>query len=383
YQTSEAADGASALALLRQGVDGGGPFSVALIAKDMPKEDGEEVARQIAGDPRHQGVAIILMTPFGERTPAARVEAAASITWVSKPIIEGRLREAFTEALGRDRVPEHAAAPAAPATPHVRLGDRHIRILLAEDNKVNQEVFGAMLAYHGLVADLASTGAEAIRALQKVAYDLVFMDCEMPELDGYEATRSIRNSGTGTLNPRVPIVAVTASAMPGDREKCLQWGMDDYLPKPIEPEELNQILAKFFPEPVSVGNPDEVTTDSPAAAESVFDQAGLLKRMAGNQALAGRVVQGFLEDLPTQLRLLRQQFADGDAVSTRRQAHALKGAAANLSAGRLRAMAFQAEQAAMSGQLAKLAEILPMVEGEAEELQKVLKQTAWKPPASG
>ena len=107
----------------------------------------------------------------------------------------------------------------------------------------------AMLHRMGLAADPVLNGALAIQALQSIHYDLVLMDCEMPEVDGYEATRRIRNPATGTLNPRIPIVAVTANAMPGDREKCLACGMDDYLPKPIEPDELAQVLARWTDQP--------------------------------------------------------------------------------------------------------------------------------------
>ena len=120
---------------------------------------------------------------------------------------------------------------------------------MAEDNAVNQLVLLAMLHRLGLAADPVLNGALAVQALQSLHYDLVLMDCEMPEVDGYEATRRIRNPATGTLNPRIPIVAVTANAMPGDREKCLACGMDDYLPKPIEPDELTQVLAKWTDQP--------------------------------------------------------------------------------------------------------------------------------------
>jgi CheY-like chemotaxis protein/HPt (histidine-containing phosphotransfer) domain-containing protein len=221
----------------------------------------------------------------------------------------------------------------------------------------------------GFAADPVLNGALAIQALRSTHYDLVLMDCEMPEVDGYEATRRIRNAASGALDPRVPIVAVTANAMPGDREKCLACGMDDYLPKPIEPEELALMLAKWTHQASLIDHCSPCRADSPSERDNIFDRTGLLKRLGGNQQLAERVVKEFLDDTPSQLWTLRKQLEDGDATGARRQAHKLKGAAANLSAGALREAAFQAERTAMEGELRKLAELLPTMEGEFERLK--------------
>jgi CheY-like chemotaxis protein len=247
YRSSEAANSADAMELLSRAAREGDPFAIALVDKDMPDADGEEVARRIAADPLLPGTTLLLMTPLGEQGPSMNTGATASIPCVPKPIIEGRLREALTAALRRTLIPEPVPAIRAPATAEAGLTAQRPRILLAEDNFINREVFLAMLGQRGLDADAVLDGAEAVKALQTTSYDLVFMDCEMPELDGYEATRRIRRPETGTLNPQVPIVAVTANAMPGDCEKCLQCGMSDYLAKPIEPEELLQALLKWLP----------------------------------------------------------------------------------------------------------------------------------------
>src|SRR5260370_161291 len=203
------------------------------------------------------------------------------------------------------------------------------------------------------------------------------MDCEMPEVDGYEATRRIRNPETGTLNPRIPIVAVTANAMPGDREKCVRCGMDDYLAKPIEPDELAQVLAKWIGRPAPIGKYSAEMRPAPPDCDQVFDRSGLLKRLAGNRGLAERVVREFLADTPSQLRILRKLLEDGDAESARRQAHKLKGAAANLSAGALREAAFHAEQAAMAGQLNNVADLLATMEGEFGRVKCGLQPPEW------
>ncbi len=306
--------------------------------------------------------------------------------------------------------------------------DRQLRILLAEDNFVNREVVLAILGQFGLTADPVFDGVQAVKALQSRDYDLVLMDCEMPELDGYEATRSIRDPQGGARNPRIPIIAVTASAMPGDREKCISAGMDDYLAKPIEPEQLAQILAKFLGQggrsaptaasstspapdatssiasptlpsalPVAASGPwplahsrfgepgprppahsrfGEPGPRSPAAA-TTFDQAELLKRLMGNRGLAQKLVQGFLQEVPLQLSSLREYLTQGDATGAHRQAHSVKGAAANLSAGSLRAVAWEAEQAAKAGELRNLAQLLDTMEAEFARVKDVMQRAAW------
>jgi PAS domain S-box-containing protein len=372
-RASVAAGGAAALALLYEAARDGDPFAIALVDKDMPDANGEEIARQIAADPRLAGIRLLLMTPLGEQASATRPQASPWIARISKPIIEARLREALTETLGRKTAPEPRLV--ARRLPMMRSGveEQRARILLAEDHPINQEVALAILGRLGFDADPVSNGAEAVRALQRIDYDLVLMDCEMPEVDGYEATRQIRNPATGALNPRVPIVAVTANAMPGDRERCLQNGMDDYLPKPIEPEAVLLVLARWLgkPKPIMKGCPAKKADSSPG--DNVFDRTGLLKRLAGNRGLADRLVQEFLADTPSQLCILRRHLEESDAPSARRQAHKLKGAAANLSADTLRAVAFQAEQAAMAGQLNQLRELLPAMEGEFERAKAAMK----------
>jgi PAS domain S-box-containing protein len=373
----EAVDEISALALLHQAVREGDPFEIALVDKDVPDATGEEIGRRMAADPRLAGIRLILMTPFGEQESAMRSQPSPWIACVSKPIIEARLREALAKTFGRKTArqapPTQRSLPAPPAG----RGARRARILLAEDHPINQEVALAILHRLGFDADLVANGAEAVRALRNIDYDLVLMDCEMPEVDGYEATRQIRNSGTGALNPRVPIVAVTANAMPGDREKCLKNGMDDYLPKPIDPDAVAQVLARWLDRPNLVETESLVTKASPSAGDSVFDPAALLKRLAGSHSLAEKLVTGFLEDTPFQLQILRKQLEDGDAPSARRQAHKLKGAAATLSAEALRAVAYEAEQAAIAGQLDRLAELLPAMEGEFERVKVAVKSSEW------
>ncbi len=376
YHSTEAADASAALALLHRAAQDGDPFEIAMVDKVMPDVNGEEVVRRIAADPLLTGTTPLLMTPFGEQVSAMCLHASRRIACISKPIIEGRLREVLAGTLGTAGL-ELTARERLPATLRPGQARSGARILLAEDHPVNQQVLLAMLEHLGLAADPVFNGAQAIQVLQSIDYDLVLMDCEMPEVDGYEATGRIRNPATGTLNPRVPIVAVTANAMPGDRERCLRCGMDDYLAKPIDPNELAQVLKKWIGHPATVGKSSPATKAVPPDDNQVFDRAGLLKRLADNQGLAERLVREFLADTPAQLRILRKLLEAGDAESARRQAHRVKGAAANLSAGALREAASHAEQAAMAGQLNKVADLLNTMEGEFERVKCVLQPAEW------
>jgi len=251
-------------------------------------------------------------------------------------------------------------------------GQPAARILVAEDHPVNRDVLLAVLSHLGYRADAVPNGREAVRALQTGQYSLVLMDCQMPEMDGFEATRLIRDSAAGALNPRIPIVAVTASAMAGDREKCLAAGMDDYLSKPIEPERLAQVLGRWL------CGPQQPIPGAPPQAEEApgepfaFDHAALLKRLMGKKSLADKVVRSFLEGAPSQLSNLRRQLGAHDAPAARREAHTLKGAAATASAPALRSLALAVEQAAAAGEWATIEGILPKLEDQMERFRMAI-----------
>jgi CheY-like chemotaxis protein/HPt (histidine-containing phosphotransfer) domain-containing protein len=257
------------------------------------------------------------------------------------------------------------------------LVSRESRILLAEDNPVNQAVAMAMLKKLGYHADLVCNGVEAVEALAKADYDVVLMDCFMPELDGYEATRRIRAVDTGTRNPRIPIIAVTADSMPGDRERCLQSGMNDYIPKPIELQKLSEILEKWL---VALPNTEQAETapTRPAArTEAVFVQEEMLARLMGDKELAGKVIAGFLSDTPRQLLLLKTKLEEGDAKGVKIIAHSLKGAAATLSAEALRAVCFELQEEAAGSELGNAELLLPQVKEQFEVLKRALHEGGW------
>ena len=282
----------------------------------------------------------------------------------------------FTVGLEEGSIAAPAAAPAVPAVPTAaRRGAKRRHVLVAEDNAVNQEVAVAMLRKLGFEATVAGDGGEAVAALRNGHYDLVLMDCGMPVMDGYETTRRIRDAATGAPNPKVPIVALTASALPGDREKCLKAGMDDYLSKPLDPDKLCEALSRWLPDAGRCECPS--VTSGAADAGAVFDEAGLLRRLMGNRALARRIVGRFLDDIPAGLSSLQKHLAEANADSARRQAHSIKGAAATVAADRVHETALRIEQAARAGDLGEVARLLPEVEERVASYREALRGAGW------
>jgi len=262
----------------------------------------------------------------------------------------------------------HFTSPAATA----RLV-RDARILVAEDNATNREVALAQLRKLGYTASAVTNGAEAVEAVRQQGYDLVLMDCEMPMMDGFEATRRIR----GSLQSHIPIVAATADAMPEDRHRCLSAGMNDYITKPVELGALEEVLAKWLSVPRvadTVPMPGQPPGDG---ALNTFDPDALLRRLMGDRYMAGIVLKGFLQDVPTQLNNLRARLEEADASGVRMQAHALKGASATVAAEGLCAIAGAMERTGSTGGLDQCTDLLAHAVDEFDRLRNTLERTGW------
>jgi CheY-like chemotaxis protein/HPt (histidine-containing phosphotransfer) domain-containing protein len=224
------------------------------------------------------------------------------------------------------------------------------RVLLVEDNTTNQLVALAILHKLGIRVDAVGDGKEAISSLRSIPYSLVLMDVQMPVMDGLEATRVIRSGEGGVLNPRVPIIAMTANAMQGDREKCLAAGMDDYVPKPVTASGLASVVAHWLSTDCCAES--RLAQVVPSSEPGVFDEPSLLARVSDDQELARTVVLCFLEDLPKQLAALSNCVACGDAKGAQRQVHTIRGAAAAVSGTLLIDFASALEDHAAKGNLA-------------------------------
>ena len=228
------------------------------------------------------------------------------------------------------------------------------RILVAEDNSTNREVILAQLKKMGYQPEAVTNGAEAVLAIQRERYELVLMDCEMPVMDGYEATGRIH-----CIQPKMPIIALTASAMVSDRERCLSEGMDDYLAKPVELSQLAEALARWLPKSRPITMSPTIAETRETSSIVIFDEKSLLLRLMGDRELARDVLNGFCQDAPGQLKKLRAYIDETDAVGLRLQAHTLKGSAATVGAEALRAVAQAMDTAATAGQVDLCRDLLP------------------------
>jgi signal transduction histidine kinase/DNA-binding response OmpR family regulator len=241
-----AADGLTAL---NHAVSAGDPYRVLFVDRKLPDIDGLALGRRIVADRRFDPVALVIMTPLGQQSDRDALQQAGFAADLSKPITQSDLFDTLASVLavrphherklrGRVQLPAQTAVPQR----------TDVRILVAEDNVVNQKVVLAILRKFGVRAEAVASGVEAVKALESLPYHLVLMDVQMPEMDGYEATQVIRDPRSAVLNHDVPIIALTAHAMQGDRERCLQMGMNDYLSKPIRPDELAMALERWLPE---------------------------------------------------------------------------------------------------------------------------------------
>jgi signal transduction histidine kinase/DNA-binding response OmpR family regulator len=243
----EASSGIMALEKLRLATSANDPFEIAIIDMEMPEMNGETLGQKIKQDPDLRNTILVLLTSMGKRGDAKRIEEKGFSAYLTKPVKESQLYDCLATVTGmkkemlRDQpstiVTRHSIAEAK---------KHNQRILLVEDNITNQLVALNILKRFGYNADAASNGKEALKALRIIPYDIVLMDCQMPEMDGYQTTGEIRNPESKVLDHKVPVIALTAHAMKGDREKCLDAGMDDYLCKPINPQELHDILKKWI-----------------------------------------------------------------------------------------------------------------------------------------
>ena len=244
----EVSGGEGALEALQAGVEGKDRYDIAVIDMQMPRMDGQMLGTRIKQMPSIRDTEMILMTSMGDRGDAKRFTDIGFAAYLTKPVKPSQLYDCLTSVMG-SRKRRATILPQPIVTRHTLAEDkkRRVRILLAEDNVINQKVAANILKKLGYITDIVTNGREAVAALEKTAYHIVLMDCQMPELDGYAATAEIRRPASKVLDHRVPVIAMTAHAMKGDREKCIDAGMDDYLAKPVNPQALADMLKRYLP----------------------------------------------------------------------------------------------------------------------------------------
>jgi signal transduction histidine kinase/DNA-binding response OmpR family regulator len=240
-----ASNGEAAVQLLCEAVKQNDPFRIALLDQLMPGMDGRELGRRIKADPLLESTLMIMVTSLGRRGDAAILKEVGFAGYLTKPVRKSQLYDCIALVLGRaaGNLPETGIVTRHTVAEVIHRGGR---ILVAEDNVINQKVAQSILSKLNCKSDIVANGLEAVRALELINYDLVLMDCQMPEMDGFEATAVIRDPKSKVLNHKVPVIAMTANAMKGDHEACLEAGMDDYLSKPVRKEELAETLEKWL-----------------------------------------------------------------------------------------------------------------------------------------
>jgi PAS domain S-box-containing protein len=377
----EATDGPTALLALASARDAGDPYAAAIVDMQMPDMDGADVARAIKADETLKGTRLVLMTSLGQRGDARQMEDIGFSAYLVKPARQSDLFDSLSAVLARpDQIRPRQHIVTRHALREMRRGA--VRILLAEDNHTNQLVALVILRKLGLHADVVGDGSEALKSLETSRYDLVLMDVQMPVMDGLEATRRIRDPGSAVLNHEVPIIAMTAHAMQGDRERCIEAGMDDYVTKPISPQSLADAVDRWLPreESAPAAHAAETGSEGPTApaqaATMIFDRPGLMARLMDDDELANAVVSAFLEEAPRLITTLGTCLRAGDAQGTHVQAHTIKGAAATVGGEAVREVAAEIERAAADGDLQTVAARFPDLEAEFVRLRAAMSEPA-------
>jgi CheY-like chemotaxis protein/HPt (histidine-containing phosphotransfer) domain-containing protein len=360
--TISAADGKDALAQLAASRSAGEPFGLILTDMHMPEMDGFGLIQEIRDMPDAMTSTIMMLSSGGHRGDAERCEELGIAAYLLKPIRQAELRAALA------RVLDAGQQPAPVVTRTSLLSERGpveaLNILVAEDNPVNQKLATRLLEKRGYRVTVAGNGKEALAALDKNSYDLVLMDVQMPEMGGIEATIALREKEKST-GLHQPVVAMTALVMKGDRERCLEAGMDNYISKPIRAQELDEILDSYLSRREQTVIP---SISAPEITESAVNAEELLERVGGDLGFLSELAEIFRADYPKQIRVAQEALARSDAEGVKRAGHVLRGALANLAATDACALALKVEETGASGDLSHAGPAIARLE---EELYRV------------
>lgn len=394
---TEANSGKKALQLCKERLVNKRPlFDVAFLDMQMPGMDGAELGKKIRNEPLFDKMKLVMMTSIASQNEAQFFADLGFNAYFPKPATTSDLFDALN-VVADDGVVLQQAFPLvthdylttlihkSPQAENVLLNRSQIKILLVEDNKVNQLVALGILDELGFTADVAENGAQALAILKASVdgecYQLLYMDCQMPVIDGYEATKAIRNGDAGEYYKTVPIIAMTANAMQGDREKCLDSGMNDYLGKPIDPILLQEKLLYWLKADLKIEEPVVCKTtcvESLVLKQSTEKQALLcwnkedaLLRLLNKESLLETLIVTFLNEIPVKIKALQLAVSNGDDPQISALAHNIKGASANLSAEALAFYAFELEKNSKSENSALYAENFELLHQAYNELLKL------------
>jgi two-component system sensor histidine kinase/response regulator len=364
-RNGSAQGGKAALETLRAAARAGDPFHIAIIDMQMPEMDGLSLARAIKADPEIAATHLVMLTSLGHLPEERRWRESGIASYLVKPVKETRLYDTLVSilrgaaSLAKRGTGANAGKPAA---------SRSTRVLVAEDNIVNQKVTLRQLQKLGYSADAVANGLEVIEAIKHIPYDVILMDCQMPELDGYEATRLIRaEEHKRDKASAIYIIAMTANALAGDREECLTSGMNDYISKPVRMEELDAAISRGL----------RALNEASEREHGVLDDAILRSvrelRVPGEPDPLTELIDLFLSDTPPRLGKVLDAFKAGDVDAVERATHGIKGSASNLGAKGLAAACAEVIAIARSGKLPEAAQVARIL-SEFERLKPVLEK---------
>lgn len=358
----EAASGAEALALLDASLPC--PFHVAAIDMNMPGMDGETLGRALSSKPHLRGMRLIMLTSMGQRGDVDRLTEAGFAAYLQKPVRQQQLRDCLALVLSTDG---QGSGRKTFVTRHLveEAKRRSVSILIAEDNRVNQQVALKMLDRLGYAAECVENGRLAVERLRARPYDLVFMDCQMPEMDGFAATRAIRALPAPMCN--TPIVAMTAHAMHDDRDRCINAGMDDYIAKPVVVDDIERVLKRFCS---AAGAAESTAEESPPREQASnghwINREALMARVDGDAEFACELLDLYTTDLEARIQRMDVAVKSSDWSALQAEAHALKGSSANMGVARLEQDCANLERSARERDLPVLDRVMTHLRRNAE-----------------
>jgi len=368
---TEATSSLQALEKLRTAALAGDPFDIAILDMQHSEIDIKTLSSKIKEDPTFAPTKLVMMTTDSSQGEASRLSEFGFSACLMKPVKQSSLQKTLLAVSGVTEA-EVEPVPIVTRRPGTDSTRRNIRILLVEDNLVNQQVAIAILENLGFQCDLANNGVEAIAMLKNSDYHLVLMDCQMPELDGYAATRKIRQMKSDKKD--IPISAMTAHAIEDDRGKCLKAGMDDYISKPVDPTKLAGLIDKWAV--ISAAQIESTKNETSAGAgttdDLIFDRDTLLSNLMDDESLLKKILATFVENVPDQLADFKKALAQGDAAKAELHAHNMMGAAASVRAGPLLNAAQELEKKIKQDGLLDVDVLLAEVEGQLSRLLDAL-----------
>jgi CheY-like chemotaxis protein/HPt (histidine-containing phosphotransfer) domain-containing protein len=338
----------------------------------MPEMDGFELAERINESHKEMAPPIIILTSSGQRGDAGRCRELGISAYITKPVSQSDLLDAVQTALGKKI--SHKHKDQSLITRHSLIEKRSsLKILLAEDNVINQTFVIRVLEKKGHRVTVANNGKEAVAAFEKQPFDLILMDVQMPEMNGIEASELIREKEKNT-DTCIPIIAMTAHAIKGDREKFLETGMDDYISKPIDTKTLIETIEKITTNGRTLNDNRKPDTSSGEPSNNLIDKEDAIERVNGDMELLKEIVELFIDTCPRLLSEVNTAISQGDNKTLEREAHTIKSVIGNFSKHDAYDAAFKLERMGASGELSKAEETYKELEEEIERLTPALKE---------